>query len=438
MIVVYAGPTITHDEVREHCDCVCLPPVSQGDILDILPQKPQIIAIVDGYFEGVPSVWHKEILFAMDQGVAVYGCSSMGALRAAELSAFGMVGVGRIYEWFRDGTLTDDDEVAVLHGPEEAGFVVASEPMVNIRATLDLARRRGVIDDQQKQVLLSQGKALFYKQRSWSRLFEQVENTAERTLLCDDTRAWLTSHRVNLKQQDAIEMLNQLNRRDDTAEPIAAAFHFEWTHVWDSAYQLHKQATGLIESVSERDHDVLNQLRLCPDQYARYHDKALLAWLCSHSVELAVEDADLKKALSTFKQTNRLASRQQVIDHAERIALTEAQLVEMLENAALVEEARDTAGTLQTGIVEQLKLDGYYLALEQAVARKQDVLAAADLASSRSTLIPAQVLAWYFEQELGTRIPTRMDSHLNRIGMDCRQDFDQLIAEHYLYRSVGQ
>ena len=33
-----------------------------------------------------------------------------------------MKGIGRIIEDFRDGVLEDDDEVAVLHGPEELGY----------------------------------------------------------------------------------------------------------------------------------------------------------------------------------------------------------------------------------------------------------------------------------------------------------------------------
>ena len=60
----------------------------------------------------------------------------MGALRAAELHTFGMRGVGRIFEAFRDGEVEDDDEVAVVHGPAELGYLVLSEPMFNIRATL--------------------------------------------------------------------------------------------------------------------------------------------------------------------------------------------------------------------------------------------------------------------------------------------------------------
>ena len=46
------------------------------------------------------------------------GASSMGALRAAELSQFGMVGIGEVYQAFKLGRLEDDDEVAIVHGPE--------------------------------------------------------------------------------------------------------------------------------------------------------------------------------------------------------------------------------------------------------------------------------------------------------------------------------
>ena len=80
------------------------------------------IGILDGHFGNVPSVWHKEILFAMSEGVEVAGAASMGALRAAELHRFGMIGVGRIYRFFRSGLFTDDDELAVIHAPETLRF----------------------------------------------------------------------------------------------------------------------------------------------------------------------------------------------------------------------------------------------------------------------------------------------------------------------------
>ena len=115
--VVFTGPTISADEASRELDAVFLPPVSQGDVYRIATLRPAAIGIIDGYFEHVPSVWHKEILWAMKAGVHVFGSASMGALRASELTAFGMVGVGWIFEQFRDAALTDDDEVAVAHAP---------------------------------------------------------------------------------------------------------------------------------------------------------------------------------------------------------------------------------------------------------------------------------------------------------------------------------
>ena len=112
------------------------PPIRQGELYRAALDRPAVIGVIDGYFEVTPTVWHKEILWAMAQGIHVYGAASIGALRAAELDTFGMKGIGRIYEDFRDGVLEDDDEVAVLHGPEELGYPPLTDAMVNIRATL--------------------------------------------------------------------------------------------------------------------------------------------------------------------------------------------------------------------------------------------------------------------------------------------------------------
>ena len=83
---VFLGPSLPLDQARAILDAIYLPPVQQGDLLRLLELKPRYVGIIDGYFETVPAVWHKEILLAMSQGVHVFGAASMGALRAAELS----------------------------------------------------------------------------------------------------------------------------------------------------------------------------------------------------------------------------------------------------------------------------------------------------------------------------------------------------------------
>src|SRR5271167_289767 len=158
---VFVGPTLAAEEIAASGEFVCLPPVAQGDLYRAARLRPRAIGVIDGFFSGAPSVWHKEILWAISQGIPVFGSASMGALRAAELHAFGMRGVGRIFEAFRDGALEDDDEVAVVHGPAEIGYLAASEPMVNIRETLALAETKGVLTPESRRSLEGFAKSLY-------------------------------------------------------------------------------------------------------------------------------------------------------------------------------------------------------------------------------------------------------------------------------------
>src|SRR5262245_14942991 len=169
-IVIFTGPTISAEDARRELDATYLPPVSQGDVYRAAVRKPLAIGIIDGYFDRVPAVWHKEILWAMSNGVHVFGAASMGALRAAELAEFGMVGIGTIFENFRDGLLEDDDEVAVVHAPQELGFLVCSDAMVNIRQTMQRACVERVISDATRKALVGIAKDLFYPER----LFGQI------------------------------------------------------------------------------------------------------------------------------------------------------------------------------------------------------------------------------------------------------------------------
>src|SRR5437870_2197748 len=126
-----------------------LPPAQQGDVWHALRLRPRAIALIDGVFESRPSVWHHEILDALDSGVQVFGGASMGALRAAELHSFGMVGVGRIFRWYRDEVIIDDSEVALLHAGAEHAWRPLTVPLVNVRwaaqQTLRPAQARKVI-----------------------------------------------------------------------------------------------------------------------------------------------------------------------------------------------------------------------------------------------------------------------------------------------------
>ena len=241
-IVVFAGPTIAHERVRQTLDdVIVLPPAEQGDLHRAAMGRPEAIALIDGCFERVPAVWHKEVLHALALGVPVFGASSMGALRAAELHAFGMIGVGRVFALFADGTLEDDDEVAVLHAPGQLGFRQVSEAMVDIRATLARARDDGLLEAPLADRLSRAAKALPYPDRSVAAAINRVRADTDTLGPTDRTTllrlsTWLPTGFVSWKARDADALLEELARcRREGFAPPAVDFRFEHTEVWARA-----------------------------------------------------------------------------------------------------------------------------------------------------------------------------------------------------------
>jgi hypothetical protein len=233
-IHVFLGPTLPHYEAADIVEATYLPPVAQGDVARSCLAKPDAIAIIDGYFESVPAVWHKEILFALTQGIPVYGASSMGALRAAELHPFGMIGIGAIFEAYRDGRIEDDDEVAVIHGPAELGYPSLSEAMVNIRRTLAEAMSDDVIDVPTGRLLENIAKELPYRERGYGRMLRLARESGVAAEDCARFEAWLPNGRVDQKREDARLLLNRL-KREAVGARIQPRFRFEHTLLWENA-----------------------------------------------------------------------------------------------------------------------------------------------------------------------------------------------------------
>lgn len=232
-VYVFLGPTLSEQEAAQELEAVYLPPAAQGDVYRAALRGPDAIGIVDGYFAHAPSIAHKEILWAMAQGIRVYGSASMGALRAAELAPFGMRGVGAIFEAFARGELEDDDEVAVAHATAELAHRAQSEPLVDMRATLRGALEAGVIDVATHDALVAVAKGMFYPDRSYAALLASARDLPAREL--DALRAWLPTGRVHAKRTDALAMLRAM--RADLArerEPFRVRYVFQHTDAWEN------------------------------------------------------------------------------------------------------------------------------------------------------------------------------------------------------------
>ncbi len=362
-VAVFTGPTLSRAEVFETiADAECFGPAAQGDLYRAALRNPVALGLIDGYFKRLPSVWHKEILWAMSRGIHVFGASSMGALRAAELEPFGMIGVGKIFEAFRDGVLEDDDEVAIAHGPTADSYQFGSEPMVNIRATLARALAEGVAPHSTIDALLAIAKRLLYGERCWDRILSLAGEQGPADL--DRLRAWLPGSAVNQKREDAVAMLRTIRDFLETAPgPKKVSYVFEETLYWREFVESGSDPDAL----EGPDRAVLEALRRDPAAWERAEAAALGWWLAEeqagregHRPAAAV----LLGLAEEFCRRNGIRDQAGVTAWLERNHASRADLDRCLEREALARRACATApAALTRCVLDYLRRTGEYALL---------------------------------------------------------------------------
>ena len=235
MKVLFAGPSLHGTgwstgggETSAGLDC--RGPAGQGDITRAVVEGATVIGLIDGRYEDVAAVWHKEILYALEQGVQVFGAASMGALRAAECADFGMIGVGHVFERYRSGELDDDAAVAQLHAPEELGYYPLTEALVNVEATIERFRKLHAITEEEAARLDASAQALFFKDRTYPRILAEAGlNKGERgTRLAELIRRC----RVDAKREDALILAAYLGYLEPVREQQTAEWRMESTPTW--------------------------------------------------------------------------------------------------------------------------------------------------------------------------------------------------------------
>ena len=414
-------------------DATYLPPARQGDVFRaVQTHRPRAIGLIDGVFLDVPAVWHREILWALSEGVHVFGAASMGALRAAELAPFGMRGIGTIFSAYQagrwpgdDAPFEDDDEVAVIHAPAEAGGAALSDPMVDLRASLDAAEAAGVIDRATRTTVVAAMKTLHFPARSFARL-EQ----AARALLGDAAAArlidWLGANRVAQKRLDAIAMLQAMaSLLENDPPPFRAPFRFERALVWE-------QFVRAAATPDPADTLVLEELRLDPP-----------AWLAAERAVLGrmvapAEPADMAATLDRFRTRQALWSRTDLDAWLQRNALDATGLERLLRREATLDAAAQQGGPdLHIAMLEHLRLTGQFSKLLERARAKQTVLAGRDAAPPAGPAAAA-VLDWYFARRLGEPLPRSIAAWAREQGWASEKVFTQAVWRDYLFAEASR
>jgi len=281
-LIVFLGPSLPRREARRIVKADYRPPARQGDVFRALVDRPTALALIDGVFEAQPSVWHQELRAALASGVAVFGASSMGALRAAELASEGMVGVGEIVRRYQRGEWRDDADVALLHADGAHAFRPLTVPLVNVRATATAAAKARVLGARDARRLVAEASARHYQDRRWPALLATLPAAARARL-----KAWLPTGQVDLKAQDARECLRVAAGFVRSGAPAPAPRPFDASS-FVRRRRLMDTAAATVRELQRRpdrlELEELGTLRLLLASFAR-------------AAGLEVDQADLARAL---------------------------------------------------------------------------------------------------------------------------------------------
>jgi YcaO-like protein with predicted kinase domain len=227
VIKVYAGLSAQSSDVRSILpDARYAPPIQRGDILSDIEDGVNSILILDGLFHQALSVSPSEIMDALRRGIRVFGASSMGALRAAELEAYGMVGIGEVFEHIRSADAFRDDflgQVFVDGWPQiQEESVTYVEFEINLKSLL---RRRRISRDTY-EYLSALYAELHYAERNLTTVTARVrsECRSPEQILSAATCALSTMTRP--KHRDARKAMRVVSRyHDQTARLNGALGH---------------------------------------------------------------------------------------------------------------------------------------------------------------------------------------------------------------------
>jgi hypothetical protein len=459
-VFIFLGPTLSQEEARALLEATYLPPVAQGDLYRAANERPFAIGIVDGYFERLPAVWHKEILWALSRGIHVFGAASMGALRAAELASFGMQGVGEIFQAFLSGALEDDDEVAVAHGEAGTGYRATSEAMVNLRATLHAAERAGVVTSATRRRLETMAKALFYPDRSYPRLLARALEEGAPAPEIEALRGFLGSGRVDQKRADALALLEAVRAcRQAGAAPPPPAFSFAHTEAWDQVVDWAETQPPLAPQLQA----VSAELLAAEVRLLGHGGRAALAGglnrvaagalarrtgLADHAARALAADRGLRAAAGAAGTVGAVGAEgggspeAAAAEQRFEVWLAEQGLTResygafvdrQAELAWLQERYRDE---LDRRVVDELRATGDYARLARRAWHKQRLLAEGGLESPRLAdvgLDAPALLAWYFEQRLGRPAPADLGGYLAEVGLADREALEREALRELIY-----
>lgn len=382
---VFLGPSMAHAEARAILPgAVFRPPAQQGDLLASVNQSgANIIGLIDGTFHQNLSVWHNEVCYLLSRGVVIYGASSMGALRATETDRFGMIGVGKIYRWYKDAFINGDDEVALLHGDENTGFHPLSLPLVNIRASVESAVSNSRLSEDAAAQLIEIAREIYYPDRQVEVILRRCREAQLSDMQQESARLALTEDYIDLKKADAREMLVAIRRVLDGIDPPPKPIPFEFARssVFETLYNLDQKVSAENAEITLREvaeHFALNSRDF--NEFRRASLDRSVVGFFAHLVGMKVTPEEVEAEHAAFMAERGIQSPESLASWLRENLFSEDDLEEYLAQEASCRRLRAwvmSSRSLDRGakpLMDELRMRGVFPQWAKAAAEQAAIL----------------------------------------------------------------
>jgi TfuA protein len=219
--IIFVGPSLSLQKARKIFDADYRGPAKKGDLLVLSasslislknqPNAINFVGLIDGLFlQDYPPTPIEVFQLLSNKNFRVVGGASIGALRAVELEKFGMVGIGKVFELFKNGITNADDEVAVTFDLGD-GVSIQSEAMIDIRFNLFIAHKKNIITKRTKHIIAKTAKSIYFPYRNYSNIIEETRTKyPELSRELDSFSSYINHHRLSLKEIDAIKVIKYI------------------------------------------------------------------------------------------------------------------------------------------------------------------------------------------------------------------------------------
>lgn len=187
--IIFAGPSLSYQQANSLFEF--RPPIQAGD-LHALKGCGHPVLITDGLFGSSMSVTVVECLNFLQAGGMLLGCSSMGALRAADCYCNGMVGLGQVFQGYLLGYYRSDADVAVRYHVGSYDEITLS--YVHVDRVVRYLTQSGDVHRVEARQILAQVRAISWYERYIDRVLDaisaiapKIDNTLLMGLFNDET-----------------------------------------------------------------------------------------------------------------------------------------------------------------------------------------------------------------------------------------------------------